>query len=96
MSATTHQGQAERDQLLNACTAQEISQLHMPVLDKDFQDWRLPVPTSSTPCPWRTRAEFMIAVFFFYEETEAWCRENSSSNWIAEEIRAAFRRRTDH
>jgi hypothetical protein len=78
MSGSADQGYAEREQLLNAYTPQEISQLHMPVLDSDFEACGLPVPRSGTPRPWSTRGQFTMMVFFSFEEIEEWCRMNSS------------------
>lgn len=82
MSATIHESQAEHDQLLNACTPQEISQLHMPVRFSDFAAWGLPVPASSVPWPWRTRGEFMLSVFFDYEAASDFCWRNSTRGFL--------------
>ena len=81
MSASIDQRHAQADQLRQAMIPQEISQLHMPVLDQDFRDWRLLVPRQGIARPWPTRGEFMCAVFFNYDATKEWCRVNSEKFW---------------
>ena len=81
MSGSVCRSGAHRSQLYEAYTPHERSRLHMPVLNSDFEAWGLPVPSHGTPLPWRTRGEFMCAVFFHYEDTRDWCLEVTSDTF---------------
>lgn len=52
----------------------------LPVTESDFKAWGLRMPTNGVPLPWRTKGEFMLAVFFEFEAVQAWC--NAQVSWF--------------
>lgn len=83
MSASRIYARARRSKLWDILTADEQCLLYDPVTDADFEAWSLPVPVGNIPLPWRTRGEFMLAVFFDYEKTAKWCVTRNTEDLIS-------------